>query len=425
MVKLPCPTSSEDIIRLAKLERMDQSIKDVIRRTAASCCVIICIICALDRSIAFAESYAESSSGALTDFVCFWAASRLLIDGGNPFSPVEVLKLQRTVGLSEAKPLLIWHPPWTLSFLLPFGAIPFQLSQFLWLLMHVFLILFSAQTLWKIYCHTEPSAFRPWIAAFTLIPSWMVLIIGQMSPLVLLGIVGFLLFERKNQHYLAGVSIAIMSVKPHLFYLFWIGLILWIWKQRHWQVALGAIMACLIIAIIPLIIDPAVYQQFIHLYRFPGQTTPLNLPAPSLGSMLTLYLPHGNVPIQFLPPLLGSVWFLRHWHEHKEHWNWADQIPLLILVSLTLSAYAWTYDQVILLPAVIQGFVMVKRGNRSWFKSTPGLLYIAANGCYLTGKFFVTTDAYYFWIAPLFLLVYLRAASFNRSRSSAPGPMHI
>jgi len=386
---------------------------------------MICFFCALDRPALLADSHTDSRIGALTDFVSFWASSRLLIDGGNPFSPVEVLELQRALGLSEAQPLLIWHPPWTLSFLLPFAAMPFQLSQFFWLLMNVFFILLSAQTLWKIYCYPAPSAYRPWIAAFTLIPTWMVLIIGQMSPLVLLGIVGFLQFARKNQYYLAGASTVIMSVKPHLFYLFWIALVLWIWTQRQWRVAVGAILAGLVVAIVPLIIDPAIYQQFIDLYRFPGQSTPFNLPAPSLGSLLTLYLPHGNVPIQFLPPLLGILWFLWHWNEHREHWNWPDQTPLLILVSLTLSAYAWTYDQVIVLPAVIHGFVMLRRQSSSWYKSGPGLFYIAANGCYLAGKFFVTTDVYYSWMAPLFLLAYLGASSVNRGRRSAPGPMHI
>jgi len=373
----------------------------------------------------FAESHLTSNSGALTDFVSFWASSRILIDGGNPFSPLEVLELQRSLGLSETKPLMIWHPPWTLSLLLPFGAMPFQFSQFCWLLMQIFFILLSAQTLWTIYCRdAAPNAYWPWIAAFTLIPTWLVLIIGQMSPLILLGIVGFLHFQRKNQLYLAGASTVIISIKPHLFYLFWIGLILWLWKQRYWRIAVGAIVAGLIVAVIPLIIDPAVYQQFIDLYRFPGQSTPFNLPAPSLGSLLTLYVPHGNLPIQFLPPLVGSLWFLWHWHKHKELWNWYEQIPLMLLASLTCSAYAWTYDQVILLPAVVHGFVMVKRHSDSWYKSAPGLLYIAANGCYFAGKLFVTKDSYYFWLAPVFLLIYLGACTFSRS-SNSPTPVKI
>jgi glycosyl transferase family 87 len=401
---------------------MSRLINDMIRRPRASCGVMICLICAFDRSIAFAESHAVSGTGALTDFVSFWASSRLLIEGANPFSPVEVLKMQRAVGLNEANPLLIWHPPWTLSFLLPFGAMPFQISQFCWLLINVFFILFSAQTLWSIYCKTPTNAYWSWIAAFTLIPTWMVLLIGQMSPLVLLGIVGFMHFEKNRQHYLAGISTVIISVKPHLFYLFWVGLILWFWKERRWRVACGAVAAGAIVAIIPLIIDPKVYQQFIDMYLSPGQATPFNLPAPSIGSLLTRYVPHGNLPIQFLPPLLGSLWFLWHWHKHKEHWNWSEQIPLMILVSLTLSPYSWTYDQVILLPAVMHGLEMVSWRNISWYKSGLGLLYFGANGCYFVGKVLVTTDSYYFWLAPVFLLIYLGVSTSSRRTISAMPP---
>jgi hypothetical protein len=96
----------------------------------------------------------------------------------------------------------------------------------------------------------------------------------------------------------------------------------------------------------------------------------------------------------------------------------------MILVSLAFSPYAWTYDQVILLPAVIHGFVMVTRQSGSWYKSGPGLFYIAANSCYFAGKFFVTTDAYYFWLAPAFLLIYLGAGAVSRGSSSAP-PLKI
>lgn len=398
-----------------------RSINKMILLPIARCCAIICLFCVLDWSPAFAESHGASGTGAVTDFVDFWAASRLLINGGNPFSPAEVLALQRSVGFGESKPLLMWNPPWTLSFVLPFGAMDFRLSQFFWLLLHVFVIVLSAQKLWAIYSQTARKSYLPWIAAFTFIPTWLVLIVGQISPLILLGIVGFLHFERKNQLFLAGVSTAIVSVKPHLIYLFWVGLILWIWKQRRWRVAFGAIVAGLIVTIIPVIIDPAVYYEFFDMYRFPGRSTPFELPAPSLGSLLTLYVPHGNVPIQFLPPLLGTLWFLWHWRNHKENWNWSERFPMIILVSLTLSAYAWTYDQVILLPAVIHGLAIVNRQSSPWYKNGLVLLYGGINGCYFVSKLFVTTDVYYFWLAPAFLLTYLGLDTVSsRSTSATP-----
>ena len=324
--------------------------------------------------------------------------------------------------MSETKPLLIWHPPWTLSFLLPFGAMDFRLSQFCWLLLNVFFILLSAQKLWAIYGLSAANPYRPWIVAFTLLPTWMVLIIGQMSALVLLGIVGFLHFERKNQLFLAGVSTVIISVKPHLFYLFWLGLILWICKERRWRVAFGAMVAGLVVATIPAIFDPGIYQQFLEMYRSPGQSTPFELPAPSLGSLLTRYLPHGQMPIQFLPPFVGTLWFLSHWQNHKEHWNWPEQAPMMLLVSLTLSAYAWTYDLVILLPAVIHGLAILTRQSLPWHKSAIVLLYGGINACYLAGKLIVTTDSNYFWLAPAFLLTYfgLRIACNSRNSAAAP-----
>src|SRR5437773_1475166 len=162
------------------LQRMIRRlINKVVRLPIAHGYVIIGLVCMLDQSFALAASQDASSPSIVTDFVDFWAAARLLLNGGNPFSPTEVLELQRSVGLVESKPLLMWNPPWTLSFVLPFGAMDFQLSQFFWLLLHVFFILLSAQKLWVIYSHVERKSYLPWIAVLTFIPAWFVLIIGQ------------------------------------------------------------------------------------------------------------------------------------------------------------------------------------------------------------------------------------------------------
>lgn len=394
-------------------------INKLILAPITSCSAIVCFLCVL-HPFAFAETHSVPNTGFVTDFVDFWAASRLLINGGNPFSPAEVLELQRSVGLGESRPLLMWNPPWTLSFVLPFGAMDFLLSQFFWLLLHIFFILLSARTLWVIYSQTERKSYLPWIAALTFIPTCFVLIMGQISPLVLLGIAGFLHFEKKNQLFLAGVSTALISVKPHLLYLFWVGLILWIWKYRRWGVAFGAIITGLVLAVIPVIIHPSIYYEFIYMYRFPGRSTPFELQAPSIGSLLTLYVPHGKLPIQFLPPLMGTVWFLWHWEHHKENWDWTEQMPIMLLVSLTMSAYAWTYDYVILLPAVIQGLALINRHDLPWYKNGLVLLYGGINGCYFISKLFVTTDIYYFWLAPAFLLTYLGLRARASKSTSIP-----
>ncbi|HEV8720355.1 MAG TPA: glycosyltransferase family 87 protein [Candidatus Binatia bacterium] len=135
----------------------------------------------------------------------------------------------------------------------------------------------GTKKLWAIYSTTARKSYLPWLAVFTFIPTWMVLIMGNISPLILLGIVGFLHFEKKSELFLAGVSTALISVKPRLFYLFWIGLILWIWKRRRWPVAFGAMIAGSIVAAIPAIIDPAVYSQFFEMYSKSRPHNPLRV----------------------------------------------------------------------------------------------------------------------------------------------------
>ncbi len=392
----------------------------------ASIFAIACSLCMLQQSFAFAESRTASEMGSVTDFVDFWAASRLLITGGNPFSPGEVLRVQQSVGYKDSKPLLMWNPPWTLTVVLPFGTLDFIVSQFFWLLLHVFSILISAQILWRLYCRTEPKSYTPWIVTLTFIPCWYVLIMGQISPLILLGIAGFLLFERNHHYGLAGGSTALLLVKPHLVYLFWLALLVWILHKQHWWIALGALIAGSVMAVIPVIFDPAVYLQFVEMYRFPGRSTPFELPAPSLGTLLTLFIPHGEVPIQFVPPLIGSLWFFWHWRRHRDHWAWTEQIPVILLACLTLSAYAWTYDYVILLPAVIHGFSIVNRQDSRWYDNGAVRIYGVINGCYFIAKIlspafygaslaWVTFDIYFFWLAPAFSLLYLWLSAASRS----------
>ena len=97
------------------------------------------------------------------DFVEYWSASRLLLSGGNPYAPNELLELQRLVGRHSHEPLIMWNPPWTLSLLLPFGFLDFSHGQLFWLLVHVLAMMISTQLLWRVYgvghdgCRCSPS----------------------------------------------------------------------------------------------------------------------------------------------------------------------------------------------------------------------------------------------------------------------------
>jgi hypothetical protein len=40
-------------------------------------------------------------------FVKYWAAARLFVSGGNPYSPAELVRIQQTAGWSAPMPLLL------------------------------------------------------------------------------------------------------------------------------------------------------------------------------------------------------------------------------------------------------------------------------------------------------------------------------
>jgi len=80
------------------------------------------------------------------DFLEYWASARLLLDGKNPYSPEEQLALQRSVISNTQQPLMMWNPPWTLFFIMPFGLLSFFLAHALWSILIFVCFLFALPT---------------------------------------------------------------------------------------------------------------------------------------------------------------------------------------------------------------------------------------------------------------------------------------
>ena len=101
---------------------------------------------------AMSASQSEATEGKLMqDFVEYWGAARLLVTGHNPYSPKELLELQRSVGTSKNRPLMMYNPPWALFFLLPFGFLSVSTAWLLWIAINTTCLLVSAAHLWRLY----------------------------------------------------------------------------------------------------------------------------------------------------------------------------------------------------------------------------------------------------------------------------------
>lgn len=380
-----------------------------------TCTVACSMTLLLISALALAQSAGASDSDRLNDFIEYWAAARLLLAGGNPYSPEALLDLQRSLGWPSPLPLIMWNPPWTLSLLLPFAVTEFPVSQLAWLLLHTSLLFFAAARLWQIYGAEVDYRF-PLLLALSFVPADIAVIAGQIGPLMLLGIVGFLYFERRGAWFAAGASTALVSVKPHLLYLFWFALLLWVVKRKCWALVWGALGAGMTLALIPLLMNPAVYSDYLKLWHTTTVPTPYDWEAPTLGYLLKIVFNIADGRILYLPSAIGALWFLSYWRRHKDDWNWAEQMPLLLLVSLTTAAYAWSFDQVVLLPAVIQGaaWIIARKVKHS---ITATALYASINVLYLSMMVLVGKEFWYFSMVPALLGIYLFLRRSNLGKS--------
>jgi len=186
-----------------------------------------------------------------------------------------MLELEKSLGMEpylsetgEEMPLMMFNPPWTLVFIMPFAQASFAISRLMWFVFGLGLVILCADAIWRIYGGPPNRRWLAWIVGLSFVPTLQVLQMGQIGPLLLLGIVGFL-FCIYNSGWSAGVATVLIAIKPHLFGVFAVSLFLWTMHQRRWSVFAGAaltvtvIMACLLVAN-PHLIDQYMYCMKVH-----------------------------------------------------------------------------------------------------------------------------------------------------------------
>ncbi len=365
------------------------------------------------------------------DFVEYWAAAKLTLNGQNPFDEALLLPLQQHAGRDTSEAIMMWNPPWALPAVLPLGLLPAREAQLLWLLIHLVVTGFCADRLWLLLGGTRERRWVGWAVAFAFMPTVFALSSGQISMFLLLGVVLFLECERRGWQYLAGAATVLVAIKPHLAYLLWAGIAVDALARGRWRVIVGGAATGLACALLPLLYNPHVWQQYADAL---GNRPPAQWLSPTLGTILRMAFGAEFFRLQFASVALGLVWFA--WYRwHKRHdWNWMEQLPLLLLVSFVTAPYgAWPFDMVLLLPAV---FVLVlkrptsptsllegRRESKAPFPSRRGVgevgPLIAINlGC-LVMNLFQVGSFWFLWVSPAVLLVYI-AHVFRASAASAP-----
>jgi hypothetical protein len=334
----------------------------------------------------------------LFDFVQYWAAGRLNAEGRNPYDPENIRELERAVGREDAE-VLMWNPPWVLPLVMPFGPLDPHTAQLLWLLMQLAAIVLSADLLWRYYGGSAEKRWIAWLIAFTSLPSYLALTAGQISPLVLLGAVLFLHAERARRFALAGQATLLLAIKPHLVLLFWVALLLHSLRERRWALLASGAAAGIAATLIAMATNPDVLGQY---WQTLTTRPPAQYDSPTLGMALRLAFDREEFRLQFIPPVAGLVWLAFHWARHRRNWQWGEQLPLVILVSLLTAAYgAWAFDLVLLLVPAIAVAVAPRRPRLAL------ALHVAINVIALVQIIQAVAYFWFVWMTPATLAAYL------------------
>jgi hypothetical protein len=338
-----------------------------------------------------------------SDFVEYWSAGRLNLAGGNPYDAAQLFVLQRDYGCPDDRPIMMYNPPWTLSFVMPFALLDYGTARLAWLLVQLTLVLVSAGAAWRLFRGSAERRWVAWLLVLACFPTLIALRMGQIAPLMLAGLVGFLYFLRQSRDWLAGLALVPVMVKPQLFHLVWLSLLLWAVYGRRWSILGGAGLGLIAATGLALAVNPRGLTQYADVMV---SHPPVECLSPTAGAVLRALLGRERFWLQFLPPLIGAAWLMMHWLLHRDRWDWREQLPLILLVSLLTTSYgAWAFDLIVLLIPVLRLGVNLSQTG-SWRIPLAG--YLAVNGLALALNLAGVDGFWLVWLTPAALAAYLR-----------------
>lgn len=378
-------------------------------------------------AVRFRDLYENPNILRPFDYMEYWSAGRATLNGQNPYDGDVLYPLQQQIGTKWDKPTMMWNPPWTLPMAMTVGAMHWRMGQLVWFVANLACVLLSAVLLWRLYGGEERHAWVGIAVASLFAPTPFLLLLGQISGFMLLGLVGFLWYVRAERFALAGALAALTAIKPHLLVPFALVLALQslrgnpVWKS---VVAGGIVLA--VGSIIPLAWNSQVWSQYREATGAGGTAAHYTIhdwQHPTLGWEIRSALPGQPFAAMFIPLAVALPFVIGYWFRRRREWNWITEMPRLVLLSLIVTPYgAWAFDLVLPIVPVVQATTWIVADNRRWLWIVSGSLFVVLNLqaiSTVTEKHSMANP----WIAPGTVLGYLLAACLTaRSPVQPPSP---
>jgi hypothetical protein len=219
------------------------------------------------------------------------------------------------------------------------------------------------------------------------------LLAGQCTIIVLLGLALFIRLE-EDHPYLAGLSLTLTVLKPHLLTLFWLVLLFEIVRHRRFRILAGGVTGFIVSSLFPLLFNPRIWADYRHDMSVGGL---LLQQRPNLGTALRFLVPPHSLWIQFIPLAVGVPLGLWFWWRKRDEWAWHREGALIIAGALLASPYYFHIDQVLFVPAVLYCYTRTST-------ILQGVYFVLnALAVFLILKFSMLTSMATVWTAPVFV----------------------
>lgn len=344
------------------------------------------------------------------DFVVYWATGQQLAHHANPFDAAAIQRIEQSAGLDvKFKVGFMRNPPFAMALVYPLGFIDLRTGALLWSVVLLGCLVASVLMLWRM--HGSPGNNLHWLG-FSFAPALLCVSMGQTSLFALLGYVLFLRLHRSHQ-FLAGISLWLCALKPHLFLVFGVVLLAWIVLSKSYKILAGAAVAMAASCAAVYFIDSAAWSQYAQMMHTYGIE---NEPIPCLSVLLRLWLRPQAMWLQFLPAAVGCAWALGYFFTRRHTWDWMKDGSLLMLISILVAPYCWIIDESLAIPALLEGAYLTR------FRPLLVVLALASvvtevelmSGCKLFSYF-------YLWTVPTWLAWYLVATRIKQRQAEEVG----
>lgn len=336
------------------------------------------------------------------DLQAYWSSAYLFAHGRDFSDSTALGEIEHTLTTrDDPETLYSWFSPIGNVVLFPLTFIPFTRAVYYWLVLNIILLFYSATLIWN---DTDSRTWIPLLATFSFSMTVVSLVFGQINFLEVLGLALFLSLNKREKPFLAGASLVLTTIKPHLVILTLPILLLDLLRKKEWKALTGFAAGLAFCFILLFVFYHHWFQSFLTVVTS-GMSTVRE--TPNINGLLVLLKEYNLGKLIWLIALVGGiVW----WWQRGKIWDRRTFIDISVTIGLIVSPIGWSYDQVMLLFPILSLLSWAARDRlpNRMTKSVLSLL-VAANLISYYQRTYAPSDVMFFWVPVLILGLYLFA----------------